>query len=63
METVDDETVAAAIEFIRAREKDGTPWFVWWNGMRMHFRTHVSEERRPWPIRPLANTSTSTPPA
>jgi arylsulfatase A-like enzyme len=46
METVDDETVDAAIEFIRAREKDGTPWFVWWNGTRMHFRTHVSEERR-----------------
>jgi arylsulfatase A-like enzyme len=46
METVDDETVAAAIAYIRAREKDGTPWFVWWNGTRMHFRTHVSEERR-----------------
>ena len=46
METVDDETVAAAIEFIRAKEKEGAPWFVWWNGTRMHFRTHVSEERR-----------------
>jgi len=46
METVDDETLAAAIEFIRAREKDDTPWFVWWNGTRMHFRVHVSEERR-----------------
>jgi len=46
METVDDETLAAAIEFIRTREKDGTPWFVWWNGTRMHFRVHVSEERR-----------------
>ena len=46
METVDDETVAAAIEFIRAREKDDVPWFVWWNGTRMHFRVHVSKERR-----------------
>jgi hypothetical protein len=46
METVDDETVAATIEFIRAKEEEGTPWFVWWNGTRMHFRTHVSEERR-----------------
>ena len=46
METVDDETLAAAIEFIRAKEKEGTPWFVWWNGTRMHFRVHVSEERR-----------------
>ena len=46
METVDDETLAAAIEFIRAKEKEGTPWFVWWNGTRRHFRVHVSEERR-----------------
>jgi arylsulfatase len=46
METVDDDTLAAAIEFIRAREEEDTPWFVWWNGTRMHFRVHVSEERR-----------------
>jgi hypothetical protein len=24
----------------------GTPWFVWWNGTRMHFRTHVKPELR-----------------
>ena len=42
METVDDETVAAALRFIRDAEAAGTPWFVWWNGTRMHFRTHVS---------------------
>ena len=46
METVDDETVEAAIAFIREKEAAGEPWFVWWNGTRMHFRTHVSEERR-----------------
>ncbi|NNK93747.1 MAG: arylsulfatase [Desulfobacterales bacterium] len=46
METVDDETLAAAIEFIKAKDKEGTPWFVWWNGTRMHFRVHVTEERR-----------------
>ncbi|QQL46382.1 arylsulfatase [Sulfuriroseicoccus oceanibius] len=45
METVDDETVAAAIDFIRRQEKAGKPWFVWWSGTRMHFRTHVSEEK------------------
>ncbi len=44
METVDDETVAAAIDFIERKTADGTPWFVWWNGTRMHFRTHVSDE-------------------
>jgi arylsulfatase len=46
METVDDETVAAALRFIRDAEEKGTPWFVWWSGTRMHFRTHVKEELR-----------------
>jgi arylsulfatase len=46
METVDNETVAAAIDFIKRADKTGKPWFVWWNGTRMHFRTHVSEEMR-----------------
>jgi len=46
METVDDETVAAAIDFIRRQEEAGVPWFVWWSGTRMHFRTHVKEELR-----------------
>ncbi|WP_026379695.1 arylsulfatase [Afifella pfennigii] len=46
METVDDETSAAAIEFIEEKTAEGTPWFVWWSGTRMHFRTHVKEENR-----------------
>ncbi|MFG0273991.1 MAG: arylsulfatase [Phycisphaerales bacterium] len=46
METVDDETVEAALEFIRRNEEAGTPWFCWWSGTRMHFRTHVKEEHR-----------------
>ena len=46
METVDDETVAAAIDFIERQEAAGKPWFVWWSGTRMHFRTHVKEELR-----------------
>jgi len=45
METIDDETSDAAIDFIRRQHEAGNPWFVWWNGTRMHFRTHVSEER------------------
>jgi len=46
METVDDETSDRAIEFIREQHKAGKPWFVWWNGTRMHFRTHVKAEHR-----------------
>jgi arylsulfatase len=46
METIDDETVAAAIDFIQRAEAAGKPWFVWWSGTRMHFRTHVKEELR-----------------
>jgi arylsulfatase len=46
METVDDETVEAALRFIRDANSAGTPWFVWWNGTRMHFRTHVKDELR-----------------
>lgn len=44
METIDDETVAAAKEFITRQNKAGKPFFCWWNGTRMHFRTHVKEE-------------------
>jgi arylsulfatase len=46
METIDDETVAAAIDFIKRQQKAGKPWFAWWNGTRMHFRTHVKTEHR-----------------
>ena len=44
METVDDETVAAAKRFITEQVKADKPFFVWWNGTRMHFRTHLKEE-------------------
>jgi arylsulfatase len=46
METIDDETVAAAKDFITRQAKAGKPFFVWWNGTRMHFRTHVKAEHR-----------------
>jgi len=46
METVDDETVAAAKKFIRNTVASGKPFFVWWNGTRMHFRTHVKDSKR-----------------
>lgn len=44
METVDEETLAAAKDFIERQHKAGKPWFTWWNGTRMHFRTHVKKE-------------------
>ena len=46
METVDDETSDAAIDFIKRQHAAGKPWFCWWNGTRMHFRTHVKKELR-----------------
>jgi arylsulfatase len=46
METIDDESINAAIKFITAAAKSGEPFFVWWNGTRMHFRTHVKAELR-----------------
>jgi arylsulfatase len=44
METIDDETVTAAKDFITRMNASGKPWFCWWNGTRMHFRTHVKDE-------------------
>ncbi len=44
METIDEETLAAAKDFITRMNKEGKPFFCWWNGTRMHFRTHVKEE-------------------
>lgn len=46
METIDDETVTAAIDFIKRAHKADKPFFVWWNATRMHFRTHVREEHK-----------------
>jgi len=46
METIDDETTEAALGFIEQQHEADRPFFVWWNGTRMHFRTHVREEYR-----------------
>ena len=46
MEVIDDESSDAAIGFIKKQHKAGKPWFVWWSGTRMHFRTHVKKEMR-----------------
>ncbi len=46
METIDDETLAAAKDFIQRQSKADKPFFCWWNATRMHFRTHVREGHR-----------------
>jgi arylsulfatase len=46
METVDDETSAAAIEFMKRHHAAGKPFFTWFNATRMHLRTHVRESHR-----------------
>ncbi len=46
METVDDETVAAALDFMERQVTADKPFFIWWSGTRMHFRTHVKAELR-----------------
>jgi len=46
METIDDETSAAAIDFMKRQQGAGKPFFVWFNSTRMHLRTHVRAEHR-----------------
>jgi arylsulfatase A-like enzyme len=41
METIDDETSAAAIDYIQPQVRANKPFFMWWNGTRMHLYTHV----------------------
>ena len=44
MQTIDDDTGAAARAFIDLAHKDGKPFFVWYNTTHMHFRTHAKPE-------------------
>jgi len=46
METVDDDTSDRALDFIERAHAANKPFFVWWSGTRMHFRTHVKDELR-----------------
>jgi len=46
METVDDETSDAAIDFMKRQKAAGKPFFCWFNATRMHLRTHVRAEHR-----------------
>jgi arylsulfatase A-like enzyme len=44
METIDDETSEACIDFIKRQNEAGTPFFVWMNTTHMHLRTHTKSE-------------------
>jgi arylsulfatase len=44
METIDDEIVAGAVDFIERKHAEETPFFLWVNTTHMHFRTHTKAE-------------------
>ena len=44
METVDQETKDAAINFMKKSAEEDKPFFVWYNSTRMHVWTHLSEK-------------------
>ncbi|MBZ6074712.1 arylsulfatase [Microvirga puerhi] len=44
METIDDETSAAALDFIDRQHRAGKPWFCYFNSTRMHVNTHLKPE-------------------
>jgi arylsulfatase A-like enzyme len=44
METIDEEFLAGALDFIERAHDDGKPFFCWWNSTRMHVFTHLKKE-------------------
>lgn len=44
METIDDEVLEHALDFIDRQHDSGTPFFVWFNTTHMHLRTHPKPE-------------------
>jgi arylsulfatase len=44
METVDEEFIAAAEDFMQRKTDEGTPWFTYVNTTRMHVWTHLKPE-------------------
>jgi len=46
METIDDEVLAKAEDYMDRQVKADKPFFVWFNASHMHFRTHAKPEIR-----------------
>jgi len=44
METIDDDIVDRAVDFIQRQSKAGKPFFIWINTTHMHLRTHTKPE-------------------
>lgn len=44
--TVDEEFLAATLDFIERNEAHGTTWFAWFNTTRMHIFTHQRDDAR-----------------
>ena len=43
METIDEEFLAAAKDFITRRQRAAGPWFCYFNSTRMHVFTHLKK--------------------
>ena len=46
METIDDEIVDGALDFIERKHAEQAPFFLWVNTTHMHFRTHTKASSR-----------------
>ncbi len=46
METIDEEFLAAAKDFIERQHKSGKPWLCYFNSTRMHVWTHLKPESK-----------------
>jgi arylsulfatase A-like enzyme len=46
METIDDEIIDGAVDFLDRKAGDDAPLFLWVNTTHMHLRTHVKPESR-----------------
>ncbi len=44
METIDEEFLAASIDFIKRKNAERTPWLCYFNSTRMHIFTHLKKE-------------------
>jgi arylsulfatase A-like enzyme len=44
METIDEEFLTAAKDFINRQQKAGKPWFCYFNSTRMHVFTHLKKD-------------------
>jgi arylsulfatase A-like enzyme len=58
METIDDETTAAAIDYMTRQAQANKSFFVWMNTTRMHVFTHVRDSMRARAACPATNMPT-----